>query len=109
MRRCGPMALWCKWVTATVKHIKVAIDKLSLKHEEHIQVYGKDNDMRLTGNCETQSIDTFTMGNCDRGSSVRIPINVVKDGKGYFEDRRPAANMDPYLVCSKLIETIIIN
>jgi glutamine synthetase len=30
----------------------------------------------------------------------------AKDGKGYLEDRRPAANMDPYLVCAKLIETV---
>ena len=91
-----------------LKHIRNAIDKLAQKHQEHIAVYGKDNEMRLTGNCETASIDTFSMGNCDRGSSIRIPIQVVKEQKGYFEDRRPAANMDPYLVCSKLIETIII-
>jgi glutamine synthetase len=30
----------------------------------------------------------------------------VNAGRGYFEDRRPAANMDPYQVCAILIETI---
>jgi glutamine synthetase len=30
----------------------------------------------------------------------------VNAGKGYFEDRRPAANMDPYEVCAMLIETV---
>jgi len=29
----------------------------------------------------------------------------ANSGKGYLEDRRPAANMDPYLVCAALIET----
>jgi glutamine synthetase len=92
-----------------IKFIKNAIDKLAVKHREHIEVYGKDNDMRLTGIHETSSIDEFSMGDCNRGSSIRIPINVMRDKKGYFEDRRPAANMDPYLVCSKLIETIIMS
>ena len=30
----------------------------------------------------------------------------VNAGRGYFEDRRPAANMDPYQVCAILIETV---
>jgi len=34
----------------------------------------------------------------DRGASVRIPWQVEVDGKGYIEDRRPNANMDPYVV-----------
>ena len=92
-----------------IKFINRAIDKLAEKHREHIEVYGKDNDMRLTGIHETSSIDEFSRGDCNRGSSIRIPINVMRDKKGYFEDRRPAANMDPYLVCAKLIETIILN
>jgi glutamine synthetase len=30
----------------------------------------------------------------------------ANQGYGYFEDRRPAANMDPYQVCALLIETV---
>ena len=30
----------------------------------------------------------------------------ANEGKGYFEDRRPAANMDPYQVCAMLLETV---
>ena len=33
------------------------------------------------------------------------PIQLAK-GKGYFEDRRPAANCDPYEVCRIMLETI---
>ena len=37
-------------------------DKLGEAHEEGIASYGSDNDMRLTGLHETQSIDTFSYG-----------------------------------------------
>jgi glutamine synthetase len=41
-----------------------------------------------------------------RGASVRISNQVMKDKSGYFEDRRPASNCDPYLVTGLLLETI---
>tara|TARA_R110000803_G_scaffold60710_2_gene120132 strand:+ start:8836 stop:9885 length:1050 start_codon:yes stop_codon:yes gene_type:complete len=80
---------------------------LGLHHKEHIEVYGYGNQERLTGNHETQSIEQFSYGVSDRGSSIRIPINVVKDDwKGYLEDRRPASNGDPYLILEKLVKTV---
>ena len=45
----------------------------------------------------------------DRGASVRIPMTTSQEGKGYLEDRRPAANMDPYQVCAALITTCCSN
>ena len=30
---------------------------------------------------------------------------IHRKNKGYFEDRRPSANCNPYLVCSKILET----
>ena len=42
----------------------------------------------------------------DRGASIRIPLQVFKDGKGYLEDRRPNANMDPYVVTRLINETV---
>jgi glutamine synthetase len=91
-----------------VDEIYKAIDKLSKNHKQHIEVYGNYNDMRLTGTNETANINTFSYGECDRSSSIRIPINVIKDKKGYMEDRRPAANMDPYLVVGRILKTVII-
>ena len=41
-----------------------------------------------------------------RGASIRIPSQVKKDGYGYIEDRRPAANCDPYVVTSMIFETV---
>ena len=75
--------------------------------KEHIDVYGADNDQRLTGLHETQSIDKFSYGVSDRGASIRIPIFTVEhDWNGYLEDRRPASNADPYKVASVIIETV---
>ena len=82
-----------------------AIEKLREKHDEHIAVYGTDNQFRLTGKHETASYKNFSYGIANRGASIRIPKSVELMGGGYFEDRRPAANMDPYLVCSKIFQT----
>merc|ERR1711985_67637 len=85
--------------------IIAAIEKLSAKHMEHIEAYGKGNGRRLTGAHETAPIDKFSYGVANRGASIRIPTDVERDQKGYFEDRRPASNMDPYVVTSKIFET----
>ena len=82
-----------------------AIKKLEVKHLEHMKVYGKDNEMRMSGKHETASFEKFTYGVANRGASVRIGNNVHAEGKGYFEDRRPASNADPYLVTSIIFET----
>lgn len=86
--------------------IEEACRKLESRHQEHISVYGAHNDLRLTGQHETCAIDEFKYGDGNRGASIRIPLETVKKGKGYFEDRRPSANMNPYQVCSILLETV---
>ncbi|MDC0630628.1 glutamine synthetase beta-grasp domain-containing protein [Candidatus Marinimicrobia bacterium] len=88
-----------------IKVIEEACEKLSKKHDEHIEVYGAHNEERLTGLHETCSIKEFRYGVSDRGASIRIPMQTAKDGFGYLEDRRPSANMDPYKVCAVLLET----
>jgi len=75
-------------------------------HAEHIAVYGSDNDQRLTGLHETQSIQKFSYGVSDRGSSIRIPVSTAQTWKGYLEDRRPASNADPYLITARIIKTV---
>ena len=85
-----------------------SMGKLKDKHQEHIEIYGEDNDQRLTGLHETSSMSKFSYGVGHRGCSVRIPCETVKNKCGYFEDGRPASNMDPYLVCSKILETVMM-
>ena len=82
-----------------------ACNKLQDKHEEHMAVYGKHNAERMTGLYETSSIHECTWGISDRGRSIRIPRHVANQGYGYLEDRRPAANMDPYLVTERIMRT----
>jgi len=72
---------------------------------EHIAEYGEGNDKRLTGKHETCSITQFKFGVADRGASIRIPRSAEKEGRGYMEDRRPAANCDPYRVAGRIIKT----
>ena len=76
-------------------------------HDKHISVYGSDNEKRLTGKHETQSIDKFSWGVSDRGASIRIPQTTVKNGwRGYLEDRRPASNACPYMITKQIYESL---
>jgi len=87
-------------------HILPAVHKLSEKHAEHLAVYGAGNDARLTGAHGTSSYDQFSYGVADRSASVRIPADTLAQGYGYIEDRRPGANVDPYLAYARIVETI---
>lgn len=95
-----------------IYYIFEAIKKLKETHNEHMKIYGKDNDKRMSGNYETSNYDNFTFDitkPVNRGASIRISYNTLNEGKGYFEDRRPASNMDPYLVTEKIFITTVLN
>ena len=95
MRTCGDKKVFDSICEEFGKHI-----------QEHVSVYGAYNDQRLTGKHETASINDFSYGVSDRGSSIRIPVGTVEDGwKGRLEDRRPASNGDPYLIGAVIIRT----
>ncbi len=83
-----------------------AVKVLEEKHALHIRNYGAGLADRLTGLHETCHINDFRAGDSDRGASIRIPAQVALEGHGYLEDRRPAANCDPYLVSALLVNTI---
>jgi glutamine synthetase len=86
--------------------IIAACEALSKKAGEHVESYGADIEHRLTGMHETAPWNEFSYGVSDRGASVRIPWQVEQEQKGYIEDRRPNANMDPYLVTRLITETV---
>lgn len=89
-----------------MKAIEAAMGKLEKRHVEHIKVYGEGNIERMTGEHETASIDKFDWGVANRGASIRIPRQCAADGKGYFEDRRPASNACPYQITGIMMETV---
>jgi glutamine synthetase len=84
--------------------LMAAFDKYK---NEHIAVYGPNNELRLTGLHETQSMDKFNYGIANRGASIRVPHSFVNSGyKGYVEDRRPNSQGDPYKIAGRILQTI---
>lgn len=87
-----------------------ACKKIGENIKEHIDVYGIDNHLRLTGANETSSINEFKYGIGDRTASIRIPSSITdKTTPGYLEDRRPASNADPYEMVEVMIRTVCAN
>lgn len=87
-----------------------ACERLGKAIDEHISVYGVDNEFRLTGANETCSIKEFKYGIGDRTASIRIPFSINDDETpGYLEDRRPASNANPYEICDVMIKTICVS
>uniref|UniRef100_A0A8C6NQP0 Glutamine synthetase n=1 Tax=Nothobranchius furzeri TaxID=105023 RepID=A0A8C6NQP0_NOTFU len=95
-----------------LKVIEDSIERLGKRHMYHIRAYdpkgGLDNARRLTGHHETSNISEFSAGVANRGASIRIPRLVGQEKKGYFEDRRPSANCDPYAVTQALVRTCLL-
>jgi len=88
-------------------YFEMLFSALKKNHHKHIENYGSQNKMRLTGKHETQSIDTFSWGVSDRGASIRVPQTTEQNNwKGYVEDRRPASNGNPYLIMKSISETV---
>lgn len=82
--------------------------KLKETHKDHIDVYGVNNEHRLTGLNETSSMNKFGWGTGDRTKSIRIPTSINDpEAVGYIEDRRPSSNADPYLIVDRMIKTIL--
>jgi glutamine synthetase len=89
-----------------LKAIHSACEAIGARLEEHIEHYGEGIKDRLTGAHETAPWNKFSYGVSNRGASIRIPWQVAKEGKGYAEDRRPNANMDPYAVTRLILESV---
>ena len=86
--------------------IIAACEALGTKAALHVENYGPGIETRLTGLHETAPWNEYSYGVSDRGASVRIPWQVEVDKKGYIEDRRPNANMDPYVVTRLITDTV---
>ena len=88
-------------------YIEGILKKLAQKHILHLEMYG-DNSKRLTGEHETSKKEVFSYGVGNRAASVRIPTSTAADKKGYIEDRRPASDIDPYIVTALLVDTTLL-
>ena len=88
------------------EYFKSVFSSFEARHQSHIENYGSDNQLRLTGKFETQSIDKFSWGISDRGASIRVPQSTANEWKGYIEDRRPSSNADPYKIIYQICESL---
>ena len=93
--------------TGNMDYIFYVIKKLEDKHMEHMAIYG-DNSRRMTGKHETSKKDEFSSGVGNRAASIRIPTQTMNAKKGYLEDRRPASDIDAYVVTAMIADTIIL-
>lgn len=91
-----------------MEYIHNMMQRLAPKHQFHIELYG-NNEKRLTGHHETSNKEVFSYGTGNRASSVRIPTSTAAEKKGYIEDRRPASDIDPYVVGAAIIDTTLLN
>lgn len=52
----------------------------------------------------------FSYGVGNRVASCRIPTQTASEnGKGYIEDRRPASDIDPYVVTAMIVDTTVLD
>ena len=93
------------------RYINEAVDRIAktplpnlLKHFDRNQ--GKDNEERLIGDHFIPSHKEFSMGVADKFTCVRIPLRVAEAGCGYLEERRPAADCDPYAATLAFMKAI---
>ncbi len=90
-------------------YIHGMMKRLEPRHELHISLYG-DNTKRLTGQHETSDSSKFSYGPGNRAASIRIPTSTAADnGRGYIEDRRPASDIDPYVVGAAIIDSTLLD
>ncbi len=79
------------------------IEELKRGHSDYVKLCGFETSKRLTGENRTGMLNTFTWSIGSRNTSIRIPKETFIKQCGYFEDRRPSSNVDPYKVCGLLL------
>jgi len=109
----------CNYSTETMRagtggkaYIDDVINKMGVesKHLLHMRLYGEGNNKRLTGIHETSSFNNFSAGIGNRAASIRIPTYTVNNNfAGYIEDRRPASNIDPYVISAIIYDTTVLD
>lgn len=90
-----------------IKYIMEHIEKLESKapktDSEFNEIFGEGSTNRLNGTLETSKWDVFSWGYGTRNTSIRIPNQVANDKRGYFEDRRPGGNVNPFIYVYHLL------
>ena len=87
--------------------IENACKALGKKWELHVKNYGHGIEDRLTGAPRDGAVEQVQLRRVrPRRLDPHPAGRSHKEGKGYLEDRRPNANMDPYVVTRLMVETV---
>jgi len=81
------------------------IGKLEKSHDEYIMGCGDDTKKRLNGEYGSSVANNFCHGVNSINTSISIPMETFINKSGSFQDRRPSANMNPYIICQLLFLT----
>ena len=87
-------------------YIEAACKALGKKTALHIANYGLGIEDRLTGAHETPAPRPVQLRRVRPRRLDPHPVAGRQGQKGYLEDRRPNANIDPYVVARLMVETI---
>jgi hypothetical protein len=81
------------------------VARLEASHMQHMMAYGRGN----IGSALAHSSPETIRFSCSTGgkSAIMIPTKTVMQKAGYLVDRRPAANMDPYMVSTLLLASTL--
>lgn len=96
------------------------IDFIDKEHTlDFNDIFGAGNTERCHGELETSNWREFSWGIGTRDTSIRVPLDSLKQNNNgnknlncmYYEDRRPASNVEPYTILNYWVNTtnIIFN
>jgi hypothetical protein len=84
------------------------LQRLHGSHAQHMTAYGQGNTRRFSTLAGKPPQDLkFTCGFGNKTCSITIPRATLLNRGGYYTDRRPASNMDPYLVTMLLVSSTL--
>lgn len=90
--------------------IQQHVGRLQATHMQHIMAYGKGSLQRVmskASSCSQSAVSSFTCGFGNKAAMVVVPTTTMVRRSGYYVDRRPASNVDPYAVTMLLVSTTL--
>ncbi|KAK3096591.1 hypothetical protein FSP39_001534 [Pinctada imbricata] len=96
-----------------IQHINKAIEMLSKSDQGPLlkmydPTFGVDNAERMKESHWSPSMNFESAVGNKQTCTIRIPSMVNVNGRGYLEDRRPPANIEPYAASEALVRACIL-
>lgn len=85
--------------------IEQQVLRLQASHVQHMIAYGQGSLNKLLSQDPNASV--FSCAGANKAASVVVPSKTLLSRAGYYVDRRPSSNMDPYLVTMLLVASAL--